>query len=256
MKRSNPVRQVEFIAHRGESADAPENTLAAFRLAWERGLPGIELDVHVTRDGHPVACHDPDTGRTTGESRVIAQTTLAELQTLDAGSWKSPRFASETLPTLGAVLATIPPGRRCFLEIKTGPESVPAVAGCIVASGLAPEQVAFISFYPETLTAIKAALPENRAYFLSAFKQDASGAWTPDAATLIQTAKALNADGLDLGVQGPVDAAFVRAVHEAGLEIYIWTVDEAGPAKALVAAGVDGITSNRADWLRKALAGQ
>jgi glycerophosphoryl diester phosphodiesterase len=248
------TQDIEIIAHRGESADAPENTLAAFHLAWERKLPGIELDVHLTGDGQVIVCHDPNTKRTTGESQVIKETSLAELQKLDAGGWKDARFTGEILPTLDAALATIPAGTRCFLEIKTGAEAVSAVAASVKAANLAPEQIAIISFYPETLAEAKRQLPDNKAYFLSSFKQDpATGNWTPDVASLIATAKSLNADGLDLNHLGPIDADFVDEVKAADLELYVWTIDELEPAQRMVAAGVDGITSNRADWLRSAL---
>src|SRR5438477_1876233 len=94
---------VEIVAHRGESADAPENTLAAFRLAWERHDDAIELDVHLTADGQLIVCHDPDTRRTTGVKKVIKETPLAELRELDAGRWKGPQWAGEKLPTLDEV---------------------------------------------------------------------------------------------------------------------------------------------------------
>ena len=248
--------ETEIIAHRGESADAPENTLAAFHLAWERRLPGIELDTYQTRDGQMVVCHDANTLRTTGISRSVRESTLAELQALDAGSWKGPQWAGETIPTLAAALATVPPAKRCFLEIKSGPESVPAVAAAVKESGLAPSQIAIITFYPNTLAEAKRLLPENKAYFLSGFKKaPETGPWTPDAAGLIEIARSLGADGLDLNYVGPIDAEFVRAVHSAGLELYVWTIDEMEPARRMVEAGVDGITSNRADWLRTALRG-
>ncbi|MES2464586.1 MAG: glycerophosphodiester phosphodiesterase [Armatimonadota bacterium] len=242
---------IEIIAHRGESADAPENTLAAFNLAWERNLPGIELDVHMTGDGQVIVCHDANTKRTTGVSQEIKEATLADLQTLDAGSWKDARWTGEKLPTLSDSLATIPTRTRCFLEIKTGPEAVPAVAAAVTAANLAPDQIAIISFYPETLAEAKRQLPQNKAYFLSSFKQDtATGEWTPTAGDLIAKARSLGADGLDLNYKGPIDADFVKQVKAAGLELYVWTIDETEPAQRMVEAGVDGITSNRADWLR------
>src|SRR4051812_25828579 len=142
---------VEIVAHRGESFDAPENALAAFRLAWERHDDAIELDVHLTSDGQLIVCHDPDTKRTTGVRKVIKDTPLAELRTLDAGRWKGPQWAGEKLPTLDEVLATIPAKGRCFVEIKVGPEAVPAVAKAVKASGKRPEQLVIISFKAPTV---------------------------------------------------------------------------------------------------------
>src|SRR6476646_10554366 len=99
---------VEVIAHRGESADAPENTMAAFRLAWERKVRAIELDVHLTGDGKLIVVHDADTKRVAGTKRIIKESTLDDLRSLDAGRWKGARWAGEKMPTLDEALATIP----------------------------------------------------------------------------------------------------------------------------------------------------
>lgn len=247
---------VEVIAHRGESADAPENTMAAFRLAWERGVPAIELDVHLTRDGVLIASHDADTKRTTGEPKVIKQSTLAELQTLDAGRWKGERWAGEKMPTLDEALATIPDGGRCFIEIKVGPEAIPALVETVLRSGKRPEQLVIISFHAETIAEAKRQLPELKAYYLSSFRQDEqSGTWHPKVEQLIETAREIKADGLDLSAEGPIDEDFVQRIRAAGLELFVWTVDDPAEAQRFAAMGVDGITTNRAglmqEWLRE-----
>jgi glycerophosphoryl diester phosphodiesterase len=245
---------VAVVAHRGESADAPENTLAAFRLAWERNVSAIELDVHLTRDGRAVVSHDADTKRTTGVEKVIVESTLAELRALDAGRWKGERWAGERLPTLEDALATIPAGGRCFVEIKVGPEAVPAVRTAIRESGRKPGQFVIISFNLETVAEAKRQLPEIEAYYLASFRQDErTGAWTPSIDELIARARAARLDGLNLAFRGPVDSAAVRRIKAAGLGIYVWTVDDADVARRMAAAGVDGITTNRAAWLRAEL---
>lgn len=245
---------VEFVAHRGESADAPENTLAAFRTAWERKVDAIELDVHLTRDGALIVSHDADTKRTTGVKRAIRQSTLEELRTLDAGRWKDARWAGERMPLLGEALATIPEGARCFIEVKVGPEAVPALVKAVHASGKKPEQLAIISFHADTLAEAKRRLPELKAYYLASFQRDkATGAWTPTLEELLERAKEIKADGLDLSSKGPIDRAFVRRVKAAGLEFYVWTVDDPAAARRLVEAGVDGITTNKAAWLKRQL---
>lgn len=86
---------VEFVAHRGASFDAPENTLIAMKQAWEQGADAIELDLWLSKDGRVVVCHDADTGRTGGVKRKIADQTWAELQQLDVGAWKGPQFKGE-----------------------------------------------------------------------------------------------------------------------------------------------------------------
>src|SRR4051794_35650169 len=248
------VVPVEVIAHRGESADAPENTMAAFRLAWERKVDAVELDVHLARDGTLVVCHDPDTKRTTGVPRRIKDSTWDELKGLDAGRWKGPAWAGEKLPTLGDALATIPDGARCFIEVKVGPEAVPALVEAVRRSGKKPEQLAVISFKAETVAEAKRRLPELKAYYLAEFKRDEStGAWTPGVDDLVAQARTIRADGLDLSFKGPIDRAFVERVKAAGLELYVWTVDDAEVARRLVEAGVDGITTNKAAWLRSRL---
>src|SRR5690349_12960399 len=118
--------QVEWIAHRGESCLAPENTMAAIDLAWKLGADAVEIDVHLTRDGHLILSHDFDTQRTCGEKRLFTEHTLADLQKLDAGKWKGEQFAGEKMPTIDDALASIPSGKRMFVEIKVGPEAMPA----------------------------------------------------------------------------------------------------------------------------------
>lgn len=244
----------ELIAHRGESHDAPENTLAAFQLAWDRDVPAIELDVHLTKDGKLICIHDADTERVSGRKVLVKESTLAELRQLEAGKWKGPQWAGEKLPTLDEALASIPSGRRCFIEIKVGPEAVPAAAQAIRGSGKKPAELAIISFKAPTVAECKRQMPEIPAYFLSGFKQDPeTGAWKPTIDHLIQEAKKLRADGLDLSHEGPLTAEDVARVHAAGLKFYIWTVDDPAVARKFARWGVDGITTNRAEWMRQQL---
>ncbi|RMF37016.1 MAG: glycerophosphodiester phosphodiesterase, partial [Planctomycetota bacterium] len=90
----------KIIAHRGASFDFPENTLVAFRHAWEQGADGIEGDFYLTADGQIVCIHDPDTERTGGQQLMVEQSTLEQLRGLEYGSWKDRRFAGESIPTL------------------------------------------------------------------------------------------------------------------------------------------------------------
>ncbi|MHC5543304.1 glycerophosphodiester phosphodiesterase, partial [Singulisphaera rosea] len=245
---------VEWIAHRGESADAPENTMAAFRLAWERNVAAIELDVHLSKDGALVVSHDPNTKRTTGVSKEIKESSLEELRSLDAGRWKDPKWAGEKMPTLEDVLPTIPDGSRCFIEIKVGPEAVPALVKAVQASKKRPEQLAIISFQADAVAEAKRELPQIKAYYLSSFRKDkTTGQWQPSLDELIAKAKSIRADGLDLSHQGPLDRDQVRRIKAAGLEVYTWTVDDPAIARRLIEAGVDGVTSNKAAGLKDQL---
>jgi glycerophosphoryl diester phosphodiesterase len=251
---------VPFVAHRGESHDAPENTTAAFDLAWERGDAAVELDVHLTRDGKLIVSHDPDTKRTAGAqfAMTIREHDVDELTRLDVGAWKHPRFAGQHMPLLDDVLARLPAdaNRRLFVEVKVGPEAVPELARCLERAKRPAGQIVVIAFKADVIREVKRRLPHVKAYWLAAQKQDEqTKAWSPTVAELIATAKSVNADGLDVQAAASVDAAFVKAAHDAGLELHVWTVDDPARAKELIAAGVDSITTNRAAWLREQLGG-
>lgn len=244
----------ELIAHRGESADAPENTLAAFRLAWERQAPAIELDIHLTRDGKLVLCHDADTERTAGVKKVIKECTWEELRGLDVGRWKAPKFTGERIALVEDALAEIPAGAKCFIEVKVGPEAIPPLVEAVKKSGKSAQQMPIISFKEESIAEAKRLLPEHQAYWLVKFKRDEkTKAWTPSVDEVLAKAKVIGADGLDLSWEGPWDEAFVRRVRDAKLGLYVWTVDDPQVARRMIDLGVDGITTNKAAWLRDQL---
>lgn len=244
----------EIVAHRGESADAPENTLAAFNLAWERKVPAIELDIHLSKDGKLVVIHDKDTERTSNVKKVIKTSTWAELKDVDVGAWKDPKFKGEKLCLLEDALATIPKGGRCFIEVKIGAEVTPALVKAVRGSGKSNAQLCVISFQADAVESAKKELPEIPAYYLASFKQDKeTKAWTPSIDEIIATAKHIKADGVDLGYKGPIDAALAKKVRDAGLGLYFWTVDDEAPARKLVELGADGITTNKAQWLGEIL---
>jgi len=144
---ANPALAGVFIvAHRGASHDAPENTLPAFELAWHQGADAIEGDFHLTSDGEIVCIHDVDTLRVTGSKQIVKDTTLAKLQALDAGAWFKPEFEGTRVPTFAEVAATVPDGRMFYIEVKCGPEIIPALLRGIAESGLEASQIVVISF--------------------------------------------------------------------------------------------------------------
>jgi glycerophosphoryl diester phosphodiesterase len=245
---------VEIIAHRGASFDAPENTLAAISLAWKQNADAVEVDVHLSKDGQIVVIHDASTGKTTGLKKKVCDQTLAELKALDAGSWKNPQWSGERIPTLDQVMAAIPTGKRLFIEIKCGPGFVPAFGKVLERSGKKPEQIIPIGFSLPILREVKRTLPELQVCWVAEFKRSwKTGRWTPQPETLIQNTSDAGLDGLDLGANGPITASLVRQVKAAGLKLYVWTVDAPAKARRLAAAGIDGITTNRPGWLREQL---
>jgi len=240
----------EIVAHRGASHDAPENTLASIQLAWDLDADAAELDVHLSSDGRIVVMHDKDLKRTAGSPALVAESDWAAIGQLDAGSWKGERWAGEPVPLLDQILPTIPEGKRLFVEIKCGPEIVPPLVGLIRESGKVPEQVAIISFNYDVCVAAKKALPAHRVYLLSGFKTDeATGIQKPSFDELIAKAKAGGLDGLDVSFRGPITAENVAKAKQEGLALLVYTVNELEDAKRLVQAGVDGITTDRPDYL-------
>lgn len=116
------ARRPLVVAHRGCSGEAPENTLASFRRAVAQGCDMIELDVRMTKDFHIVVHHDRALGRTTRGSGYVWDLTLNELRSFDAGSWFSPAFTGEQIPTLRQALEAIPPHVKVNIEVKTDGE--------------------------------------------------------------------------------------------------------------------------------------
>jgi glycerophosphoryl diester phosphodiesterase len=245
-----------ITAHRGASHDAPENTLAAFRLAWEQGADAIEGDFRLTRDGQIICVHDADTSRVAGTAHVVAETSFTDLRRLDAGRWKDERFAGERLPSFAEVLATVPPGKRFFIELKTGPEIVPKLGEELAAWPGDRSLLTIIAFNPDTVAACKRAFPEIRAHWLTSIKQDeTTGAWGPAAEEIAATAAACGADGVGLkGERRVVDQAFVERLGSGGVrEFHVWTIDEPEDARAFRELGAIGITTNRPAFIRAAL---
>jgi glycerophosphoryl diester phosphodiesterase len=243
---ARPRIGVEIIGHRGASADAPENTLTALKLAWEQGAEWARCDVLISKDGHPVVLHDETATRVAGVKKAVADQTLEELRSLDVGQWKDARFAGERIPTLAQVLAHVPAGKRLLVEAKCAPEGVAAILQTIEASGISPSQVRLVSSSADTLAAAKKLRP------------DVSTSWIvedehPRADVLIAKAKAAGADGLDIRASSAIDRTLVDQVHNAGLRLDVWTVDDPAEAKRLTEAGVNGITTNRPGWVREQL---
>ncbi len=243
--------KVEIVGHRGASFDAPENTVAAIKLAWEQKADASEFDIYLTKDGKLVVIHDATTKRTAGTDLKVADSTLKELRELDAGKWKGAKWAGEKLPTLDEMLATVPDGKRVFIEVKCGPEAVPEMDRVIKASKLKPEQTCVIAFNADVIAATKRACPDLQSLWLVSL----SGKKPKTAEELIAKAKEIKADGLDLSATPAVlDAAFGKKVKDAGLKLYVWTVDDVELAKKMIAAGAESITTNKPGWLREQLA--
>lgn len=243
-------KAVAIVAHRGASWEAPENTVESARLGWTEGADAVEIDVHLTRDGEVVAIHDPTLMRTTGKDARVDELTLADIRRLDAGVWKGAAWRGVRVPALSEVLATVPAGKRLFIELKAAEGLVPAMRRVIEGAPVAASQVVLISFELGALAEARRALPECKALLL---------ADTPEAAPdkrdgLIAHCLREGFAGLGVSSGWPVDAALMEGLGADGLELNVWTVNDAKRAQELVAAGVTSITTDRPGWLRVKLA--
>jgi glycerophosphoryl diester phosphodiesterase len=226
------------VAHRGASGEAPENTLAAFRLAVAQGARYVECDVHLSADGAPVVIHDEKVDRTTNGTGDVARLSLAELRALDAGGWLGRSFAGEQLPTLAEALETCAGKARMFVELKRG-GGVALVDAALTAIERAACDVAVISFGPEEVRVVAQRRPDLPLGFLIG------------RATLAQHGleRALRA-AREMGAsffspqQDSVDGTLIDAAHAVGLPVSVWTVDDAARMTELADLGADAITTN------------
>ncbi len=233
-----------IVAHRGASFDAPENTLPAFIKAWEDGADAIEGDFHLTADGKVVCIHDSSTGRVAKENLVVKDATLEELQQLDVGSWKGEQWKGTTILTLLDVLATVPSGKKIYVEIKSGIEIIPQLLRDLETSGLTDEQIVIISFDPEVIKVFKEKRPSIRANWLVELNTYEDGTLNFSPELMVQLLKSNGANGVSTNYQH-VQEPFVKEILTNGFEYHVWTVDDKNDAQKLLQMGVMSITTNK-----------
>ena len=248
-----PDTSTLIIAHRGASAEAPENTLAAFRLAWQQGADGIEADFRLTRDGRVICLHDPDTGRTAGIDLIVAAAAFDDLRCLDVGGWKGPGWQGERIPSLEEILAELPPDKKLFIEVKSGAEIIAPLAASLTESRVPAHQLRLLTFDPRLVAELKERLPGlkgclNVDYHWSVGRL----AWSPSREELLTTLAGCGADGLSSKAHAILDSQFVAALHRAGQEVHVWTVDTVRRADHFAGSGVDSIMTNRPALLKSA----
>lgn len=217
---------------------------------WADGADALEVDVHLTRDGEVVVIHDPTLMRTTGRDARVDELTLAEIRKLDAGIWKGAQWRGVRVPTLGEVLATVPDGKRIFIELKAAEGLVPALQRAVKVGAVEQGRIVLISFEEDTLRAAKRLLPECRALFLA---DTPEGAPEKQVEVIALCVKA-GFDGLGVSAGWPIDEALVQWLKAAGMELNVWTVNDPKRARGLIAAGAASITTDRPGWLREQLA--
>jgi glycerophosphoryl diester phosphodiesterase len=239
------------IAHRGASAAAPPNTLAAFEKAVELGADAVELDVHLSADGVPVVIHDATVDATTDGSGRVANLKLAQLKRLDAGSHFDPVFAGEHIPTLEEVLEAI--GKHLLLNIELKSSSLRdnglerAVIAQVGQRGLS-DRVLLSSFNPFSLRRAKRIAPHIPVGLL----------YEPDLPLPLR--RAWLAPLVPHEARQPkhtmVDAHYMVWARRRGYRVNVWTVDDPDEMRRLISLGVDGIITNVPDVMCRALQSQ
>ena len=230
------LTQPIIFAHRGASAHAPENTLAAFELAVEQGADGIELDVKLSADGHVVVIHDPTVDRTTGSHGRVKDLSLAELRSLDAGGFFSEKFRNEKIPTLEEVFETV--GKRTFINVELTNYNTPrdhlVESVCILVKKFGLQsRVLFSSFLPSNLSSARSYLPEVPTGMLAL--NGLMGLWSRSFGFAFGRYDALHPNLKDATQQR------IYFVHRLNRRVHVWTVNDKADMLRLFKWGVDGI---------------
>lgn len=236
-----------MLGHRGASAEAPENTLAAFRRALELGADGFELDVWRCRTGEAVVIHDADTLRTGSAVLGVRDAPLSRLRTLDVGRWKGAAFARERVPTLSEVLLAFP-AAVVNVELKSGtvPDlGLPVEVVRTLRQHRAEPRVVVSSFSASLLGAFRSLAPDMATGFLVA---PGAIAWARAAAAV----RAIRPSAIHLARElatPPRLAAWIRA----GVHVLVWTVDDPAEVERLARLGVSAVVSNQPGVARQAV---
>lgn len=245
---------MKIIAHRGASARAPENTLAAVRLAAELGAAGVEVDVRVTRDGRLAVIHDTDTRRIAPNEPVhtVNRNHLADLQKLDVGSWKDKKFANERLPELGDVLGALGSDQEIFIEFKTREadailKQLEKLLQPSAPTGFPAERTVIMGFDEVTIRKIKKIRPACRALLLLNKKPT-----THVYGKILHTIRAKYLDGIGQNRTWAFPPEQYQELRDAGALLSVWTVDSPAEAKIWRDRGFDYLTSNVPDKMKLA----
>jgi glycerophosphoryl diester phosphodiesterase len=235
-----------IIGHRGASAVAPENTMAAFREALAVGADGIEFDVRLTRDGVPVVIHDSTLRRTGGLPHRVADLTWAEISKIDVGSWFAGTFANETVPSLAELLTLFQSNNSTlYLEMKgdSPAEQRPLAEACVkvIDEHSLRERVVVECFQLPALKILKEIDPDIKtvALFEPAFTKPS----VLSDQRIINQAKNVGAVALALHHRLARES-LVQKAKAAGLHVAVWTVDDPAWIERAQAIGIDALITN------------
>ena len=241
-----------FICHRGESHDAPENTLPAYKMAVDRGF-GFECDIYLSADKRVFTFHDGNLKRTTAGActKKCAEASWAdEISKVDVGGWgkwKGSKFSPTRPALLEEVLELAVDGRQIYVEVKPGPEIVPYIKAVYEKQKKATNKnTLFIAFNRETCKALKKLMPEYKVYWLTSSSIKEKGKKAPVTVDyVLQGLKETGADGVDCRFDPKVITAdFIKAVKDKGYEFHVWTIDSLSQSLLAFERGAQTVTTN------------
>jgi glycerophosphoryl diester phosphodiesterase len=250
------MAKCNVISHRGANKYAPQNTMPAFRKSIELGIDGFETDVHFSADGYIVICHNYTVDETSNGMGNVADMTLERLRELDFGSYFSDEFKGTQLPTLKEFLDLCQDDsvKVMNIEIKEPKDGKKDIADKTIeevkANGLF-DKLLISSFDPEIIKRCKEVDPACKTGFL--YSPDRPITYTKMLLSYVEYAKELGADYLHPHFS-LVNAKYVAKLHENGIGVNPWTVDDADTANRLLSYGVDGIITNVPDVMNKIIA--
>lgn len=237
-----------IVAHRGASAYAPENTISAFKLAIEMKAEMIELDITLSKDGIPVVIHDKTVNRTTPAEGKVSDFTLAELKTLDVGSWFDEQFAGEPFPTLEEVLAIAKGIIAVNIEIKGESVTDEAKGGIVdkavqlVKAAEMEREVLFSSFDYRVMEHLNELAPEISKAVL--YEKSQSEGLLPS-----QLVEKYKLDAFNLSHRQLTDE-WVKDLTSHQIPFFVYTVNDPELMKELIRKGATGIISDKPDVLK------
>ncbi len=230
----------DVIGHRGAAAIRPENTMAAVLKAIEDGADWVEIDVQETADGVVIIAHDSDFMKLAGVPLKVWDATMEDVAEIDIGSWFGPEYASERTPTLYDVLEAAKGKSKVIIELKYYGHDVDLEnrVAAIVEELEMQDHIATMSLKYPAVQKMKALRPDWRAGVL--------------AATAIGDLSGLEGDFVAVNA-ATVSPGLIRSVHDAGKDIYVWTVNDPLQMSAMASMGVDGLITDRPAMAREVL---
>jgi len=241
----NKQTDVWVIAHRGNSSEAPENTLIAIESALDVGADVIEIDVRMTKDSVVVLMHDANVERTTNGSGIIAEMTFEEVQSLDAGRWFDNKFRAEPIPTLAEVIDLIEGEALLLIEVKVANRGIEEEVVKIIKEKKAEAWCWVQSFQNQAIETVQDLAPEIKTaqlvYGNITFLPFHLNPMMPRLGRIHEYEKvaAVNPN------YRLISKKTIDNIHTRGYKVFVWTVDDENNIKKLIDMGVDGIITNK-----------